>query len=312
MDTKAKNILALSLIKGVGASFIKKNLALIDSYIDNFEMLSSIGGKVTLEDLEYNIKKSNKIINECEVLNIEPISILSESYPAKLKEISDPPPVLFLLGNKKIINNAIAIIGSRKSNELGNSIANKVGQYFSKNWSICNGLVDGIDLNSIKNNNEVFPEVIGVLSGGLDFENTSSKITKSLAKLVLENNGLLISENYPSKKEDQFSGSKASRIQAGLSKGIILVQSSIGGGSKYTLKTFSKLNRTLGIIYFEENSKFINDDLFGANRLIGENGIQGISEMCDIKKTSNIRIKKIINIKSKKNYEEFENLIKIR
>ena len=265
MDTKAKNILALSLIKGVGASFIKKNLALIDSYIDNFEMLSSIGGKVTLEDLEYNIKKSNKIINECEVLNIEPISILSESYPAKLKEISDPPPVLFLLGNKKIINNAIAIIGSRKSNELGNSIANKVGQYFSKNWSICNGLVDGIDLNSIKNNNEVFPEVIGVLSGGLDFENTSSKITKSLAKLVLENNGLLISENYPSKKEDQFSGSKASRMQAGLSKGIILVQSSIGGGSKYTLKTFSKLNRTLGIIYFEENSKFINDDLFGAN-----------------------------------------------
>jgi DNA processing protein len=311
MKNATKHILALSLIKGVGASFIKRNIPLISSYIDNPEMLSSIGGKITFEQFNYNLETAQSIIEECDRQQIEMISILDSNYPKTLIEIKDPPPILYLKGNTKLLNRAVAIIGTRNSSELGNKIAEKVGEYFSQNWSICNGLVDGIDKYSVFSNNKVLPNVIGVLSGGLNYEHTSSKITKQLADLVLENNGLLISENEPNKKEDQFSGSKASRIQAGLSIALILIQSKVSGGSKYTLKTFSELNRPLGIIQFSGNSQYENDELFGANRLLAEKEIIGLLEICGIKKIENIRTTEFVTISNKEDYLLLNEKIKV-
>jgi DNA processing protein len=221
-------------------------------------------------------------------------------------EIKDPPPILYLMGNKNLLNKAIAIIGSRKSTELGNRIANKVGEYFSKNWAICNGLVDGIDKNSITDNQGVFPNVIGVLSGGLNFNKTCSKITADLAERVLSNNGLLVSEFQPNQKEDQFSGSKASRIQAGLSNSLILIQSSINGGSKYTIKAFSPLQRPLAVVDFKGNMEYLTNDSFEGNRLLIEKGKQGIMEMCDLKKIEAIKVFKILKLEKSADYKTLE------
>jgi DNA processing protein len=208
-----------------------------------------------------------------------------------------------------LLSKAIAIIGTRKSTDLGNKIASKLGSYFSENWAICNGLVDGIDKNSILINNEMLPNVIGILSGGLNYEKTSSKITKELASKVLANYGLLISEQEPNKKEDQFSGSKASRIQAGLSKGLILIQSSITGGSKYTVKSFSEVKRPIGVVAFESSPEYQNTDEFSANRLLIEENKKGLLKMCDIKKEDNLKTSQIIKIASITDYTIFEKSI---
>lgn len=303
------NILALSLIKGVGASFIKKNFPLVEQYSKSLDLLSMIGGKVNLKELEYNIPKAELILKDCEINSIKVVSIVDSNYPKLLRLINDPPPILYLKGNTNLLSKAIAIIGTRKSNTLGNNIAFRVGEYFSNNWSICNGLVDGIDKHSILKNNEVFDNVIGVISGGLNFNETSSLVTRELCEKVLKNNGLLISENEPNKKEDRFSGSKASRIQAGLSNALILIQSDVNGGSKYTLKSFAKTERPLGIINFKENKDFQNDEIFSANRLILEKRIAGIAEMCEIKKITEIKIKSIIPITKKSDYLSLENEI---
>ena len=214
--------------------------------------------------------------------------------------------LLYLKGNKSILDKAIAIIGSRKSSDLGNKIANKVGEYFSENWAICNGLVDGIDKYSILKNNSVLPNVIGVLSGGLNFQNTSSKITIDLAHKVLKSNGLLVSENEPNKKEDKFSGSKASRIQAGLSNSLILIQSSKNGGSKYTIKAFSNLHRPLAVIHFKSNMEYLTNDSFNGNRLLIEKGKQGIMDMCDLKKIESIKVFEILQIEGCEDYKNLE------
>lgn len=309
-NNSTRNIIALSLIKGVGSAFIKKNLFDIKRNKNNLLDLSKVGGKVDLSKLEDNLEEGERIINECENRKIGIISITDDNYPKNLFEIKDPPPILYYLGNISLLDKAIAIIGTRKSTELGNRIATRLGLYFSKNWSICNGLVDGIDKNSIIDNNKIHPRVIGILSGGLNYQYTSSKITQELATKVLENDGLLLSENEPSKKEDQFSGSKASRIQAGLSNSLILIQSSIKGGSKYTIKTFSELERPLGIIDFSENKSFREDEIFEANRLILEKGKRGIMEFCDIKKIENIKTFKTIPIRNNNDYKLIEKEIK--
>lgn len=307
MNNKIKHILALSLINGVGDAFVKKRLNEIETYIDDIDLLGNmLGGKVTIDGINENLPLANKIIEDCFENDIKIISIICDQYPPLLKEIKNPPAILYLKGNITNLEKCVAIIGSRKSDDLGNKIASKIGAYFSKKWSICNGLVEGIDKNAILNNEAVFSNVTGVISGGLNYHKTSSKVTKELAEKVLENNGLLISENPPNKLEDQFSGSKASRIQAGLSKGIILIQSSSTGGSKYTIKAFSELNRPLGIINFKGNEIFENEELFSGNRMLINKGFAAIAEMCEIKKVNNIKVKKIIPIMSKDDYILFE------
>jgi DNA processing protein len=308
MNNRIKHILALSLIKGVGNAFIKRKLNEIEAYIADVDLLGNmLGGKVTIDGITENLPIANKIIGECLENDIKIIPITSDQYPSLLKEIKNPPAILYLKGNMANLEKCVAIIGSRKSDNLGNSIATKIGGYFSEKWSICNGLVEGIDKNAILNEDRILSNVTGVLSGGLNYERTSSKITKELAEKVLSNNGLLVSENPPNKREDQFSGSKASRIQAGLSKGIIIVQTSTTGGSKYTLKAFSELNRILGVISFQGNKNFEIAEQFSGNRLLLEKGIKGIAEMCDIKKMNSIKIKKTIELKSKGDYLLFDN-----
>ncbi len=307
MNKEIQYLLSLSLIKGVGAAFIKTRLNEIETYINDIDLLGNmLGGKVTIEGISENLKFANNIIEECQENNIQIIPITSKQYPQLLKEIKNPPPVLYLKGNVDNLHKCVAIIGTRKSDNLGNIIASKIGEYFSENWSICNGLVDGIDKNAIQTNNTVFSNITGVISGGLNYTKTSSKITQELAEKVLNNNGLLISENPPNKKEDQFSGSKASRIQAGLSKGMILVQSSKKGGSKYTINAFSELTRPLGVVNFSGNKNFDEDELFSGNRELLKNGIPAIAEICEIKKPSNIRINKIIPIANREDYILFE------
>lgn len=309
MEEYKKNIIAFSLVKGIGASFMKQNIHIINNYKDNLEMLSSISNKVTISDIEANKIYVDKIIKDCIENEIQILTFIDTEYPKNLLEIKDPPPVIYVKGNYSLISKAIAIIGTRKSTELGNKIATKLGVYFNKNWAICNGLVDGIDKSTVLINNHIVPNVIGILSSGLNFEKTASKVTKELASKVLANNGLLISEHEPDKKEDQFSGSKASRIQAGLSRGLILVQSKIDGGSKYTIKAFSELSRPIGVIDFSTNNEYTNSVEFSSNRLLLSEKKKGLSKMCDIKKEDAIKTSIIIPISGNNDYEIFEKAI---
>jgi DNA processing protein len=300
------NIIAFSLLNGVGPIFFKKNSSEISSKILLSKELHSISKKSDFSDFEKNQISALQIIENCEKLNIKIITIFDKDYPNSLLQIKDPPPILYLMGNHSLLNRAIAIIGTRKSTELGNKIASRVGSFFSENWSICNGLVDGIDRNSIVTKDTILPNVTGVLSGGLNYESTCQKVTRDLAQQVLENNGLLITEYEPNKKEDQFSGSKTSRIQAGLANALILIQSAKTGGSKYTLKAFSCLERPLAVVDFSNNSEFRESETFSANRLIIDKGRAGVMEICEIKKLDAILITKILRIGKSEDYKLIE------
>lgn len=301
-----KVLLALGKISGIGDAFIKKNLSVFNLKTTDkvIEQLSKITDKVSFETISEHLNWAENIVRQCNELNIKILPIYSLDYPKKLKELNNPPSVLYLLGNTSLLNKPIiSIIGTRKSTILGNRIANKVGAYFSQEYSICNGLVDGIDRNSIEHEDSVYPNIVGILSGGLNFNTTSSKITVELAKKVLKQNGLLISEAEPNQKEDLYSGSKSSRIQAGISSILILIQSSIDGGSKYTIKSFSKLNRTIGYISFIGNNEYDSSTSFSANRMFDELGLNGIAKMCELKKNNSLNIKKLLPIHSTTDYK---------
>ena len=183
-----------------------------------------------------------------------------------------------------------------------------MGAFFSNYFSICNGLVEGIDEHSIYQNGVVLSSVVGVVSGGLCYNETCSTHHIKIINDVLKAGGLVVSEYFPYQKEDKFSGSKASRIQAGLSHGLILVQSKLNGGSKYTINTFSKLPRVLGVIHYP-SSKEYESESFEANRTIVNDGISGVAKIVGSKTKNGISLSSIVSISTKEDYKIFKSEI---
>ncbi len=298
-----RNILILSMVRNIGPAFIKKNRSRLlhenscNSVVQEFQPDEE-------EFIDLYRKRADDIMADCKDNNIKMISILDDAYPSQLLEIGDPPSILFLKGDESLLNHVIAIIGTRQSSELGNKIAERVGLYFSMSFSICNGLVEGIDEHAIYHNGKITKHVVGIISGGLVYRETCSSNHVRVADDVLNAGGLLISEFYPRQKEDKFSGSKASRIQAGLSHGLILVQSKIDGGSKYTLSKFAKLGRPIGVIHYPASEEY-HSDSFGANRIIIEQGKEGLAKMVNIKKASALNVGPIVALSSKDDYDDF-------
>lgn len=300
-----RNLLALSMIKGIGPAFIKRNLSRIISDNDCYSIIKEYKPEHE-EEISLCLEQADIILEDCIENNIELISIMDQDYPSSLKEINDPPFILFVKGNINLLKRCLAIIGTRHSSDLGNRIAEKLGAFFSKHYAICNGLVEGIDEHSIYVNGEIIPNVVGIISGGLCYEDTCSKKHVKVINDVLTAGGLIISEFPPRVKEDKYSGAKASRIQAGLSQGLILVQSSIDGGSKYTISTFAKLGRSIGVIHFPSSEEYDNDS-FEANKLIVEKKEEGIAKLIGIKNNSKVKVKSITVLQSKTDYTSFIN-----
>lgn len=301
-------MLAFSLTK------LRAKGTLVKKKINQFKACNSLKdivacGEFKYEDIVSCLGQAKQILKLCDELSIDCIDILSDRYPRNLFDMSNPPIILFALGNIKLLSmKTIAVIGTRHSTNLGNKIASKLGEYFSKNNAICNGLVEGIDINSVQKEGVTFQNVIGVASSGLNYRLTATKKHALYLDTVLKAGGLLVSTFYPNQKEDQFSGSKASEIQAGLSDALILVQSKIGGGSKYTMKMFSKFERPIGIISYPQSQEYHSPD-FDANRLIINNAQEGIGKFCDIKNIKNIKTSRILEIKGRTDYISFEKAI---
>lgn len=311
-------ILALSLLKGIGATFVKKSLITIErSYpywyganIDDSitKLLALLGKKYSALEIKEAVSKAEAILLECEDYKIGFISLVDAKYPRKLFDLKDPPPVLFVVGNQSLLDkNAITIIGTRKPNEHGKIIAERIGKYFSsKGWAICNGLADGIDTFSIlEQENFCFAKVIGVVGSGLAKPSFRSLPKQSVVNIekILENDGIVISEMPPLKKQDTFSVVKSCRIQAGIGKGLILVQSSVNGGSRFTVKAAVESNRPLGVIYPVKAD--IHRDDYGANKKIIEKGISGLNEFLELKNSKKTN-PNILVLSSKESYPEFE------
>ena len=98
------------------------------------------------------------------------ITIQDKEYPQKLRNIYDPPVVLYVKGNIDILNGkSLAIIGSRECSEYGKKVAKQLAYNLSKqNINIISGLAKGIDTYAHKGAVENKKNTIAVMGNGLD------------------------------------------------------------------------------------------------------------------------------------------------
>jgi len=177
-----------------------------------------------------------KIFKICEEKNINIFYHSYENYPKNLMNIKESPYVIFVKGTLPIdkeLEKAFAIVGTRKASREGINFAKDIGTYLAKN-NIYNisGLALGIDTVG---HETCLHRTGAILGQGLDLE-IYPRENINLAKMILENNGFLLSELIPKQELSMFSLIKRDRLQSALTSGIIIAESGIKGGTVNTFK----------------------------------------------------------------------------
>ena len=226
--------------------------------------------------LEYRANL-DKYIDYMQKNEIQTITINDEFYPKRLKQIYDPPVVLFLKGNKKILNDiSIAIVGCRMCTSYGSNIAKEMAYNLSmNNINIISGLARGIDTCSHIGALRGKAQTIGIMGCGLD--RVYPEENKELFEEIIKKGGAVISEYVIGTKPIAKNFPRRNRIISGMSDGVLVVEAKEKSGTLITVDFALDQGKNLYVIPGNINSP----NSYGTNELIKQ-GAKVVTSFEDI------------------------------
>ena len=197
--------------------------------------------------------------------NITPVTFCSSNYPEKLKNIDNPPLVLYARGDVSLLSKkSIAIVGTRKPTDYGRLVCEKFTKTLSGAGLVTvSGLAYGIDTVVARASLDAGGKTIAVLAGGLDSIYPAQNA--GLAEKI-ENNGLLLSEQRPKLKPMGYMFVNRNRIVSGLSLGTLIVEAGKRSGTITTAHFAIEQGRELFVV----PGNITSAESEGTNNLIDE------------------------------------------
>lgn len=187
----------------------------------------------------------------------------SSGYPARLREIIDPPTFLYCQGDMSLLQSpAIAIVGSRAASQYSLKTACYLARSLSsKGLCVVSGMASGIDRFAHKGALEEVGRSIGVLGTGLNISYPSSNmdIYGEMGKY-----GLLLSEFAPNLQPAGINFPIRNRLISGLSLGVLVVEAAQKSGSLITAKYALEQNREV----FAVPGQAMNSRSMGCQNLV--------------------------------------------
>ncbi|KAF1149580.1 DNA-processing protein DprA [Streptococcus agalactiae] len=160
------------------------------------------------------------------------LSILDSSYPLELKEIYNPPVLLFYQGNIELLSKPkLAVVGARQASQIGCQSVKKIIKETNNQFVIVSGLARGIDtaahVSALKNGGSS----IAVIGSGLDvyYPTENKKLQEYMSY-----NHLVLSEYFTGEQPLKFHFPERNRIIAGLCQGIVVAEAKMRSGSLIT------------------------------------------------------------------------------
>ena len=223
-----------------------------------------------LEQINENINWINESLRRTIICYDDP------RYPTQLKEISNPPLLLYLQGDIGLLKTPqIALVGSRNCTPYGKDKAYQLANELAQSgFTITSGLALGIDGFSHQGALDNNGKTIAVLGTGLN--NIYPKRHFKLAQQIIEK-GLLISEFWPNSPAMPSNFPRRNRIISGLSLGVLVVEASKRSGSLITARYAGEQNREL----FALPGSIDNSQACGCHQLI-QQGAKLVTSVADI------------------------------
>ena len=182
---------------------------------------------------------------------IELITKESKFYPEQLRRIKNPPEVLYVEGNKEILNSkSISIIGSRACSDEGRKIARIFARDLAyQNMTIVSGMAIGIDTAAHIGTLDASGHTIAVL--GCGFKNIFPPQNTQLFHRIIKNGGAVISEYSPNTSAKSQFFLERNRIVSGLSIGILVIEAAYRSGTSVTAAIAKEQNKKVFCIPHE-------------------------------------------------------------
>ena len=194
------------------------------------------------------------------------LPITAPEYPELLREIADPPPVLFCRGNLSALNvPQLAVVGSRNPSATGLRNAYSFSAFLAQNGLIINsGLALGVDAAAHQGCVDHNCSTVAVFGRGMDAVYPSRN--RKLADQILENHGVWVTEFFPDVPPLAANFPKRNRIISGMSAGVLVVEAAVKSGSLITARMALEQNRDVFAIPGPFNSPLSK----GCHKLIRE------------------------------------------
>jgi len=241
MDSFKKDLVLLNMVQDIGYIRLK---ALLDEFkepgrilrasLDKLRSVKGIGPAIAQAvknaGSDHDIDKEIILINKA---GAEVLTVFDEGYPENLKNIYDPPVVLYIKGSfKKEDELSVSIVGSRKCTYYGMNMADKIAeQLASAGVTVVSGFARGIDTSAHKGALKAKGRTIAVLGSGLD--NIYPVENKPLVEKIIKN-GALISEFPMSMPPNKNNFPRRNRLISGLSRAVLVVEAANRSGALIT------------------------------------------------------------------------------
>jgi DNA processing protein len=275
--------IGFNLIKGIGAVRMQ---ALIQHFGNLGEAWQA--APVELARAGLSLKLIERIVQARQGVDLEKlwakieaqgIKILTwedEAYPQRLKEIEQPPPVLYLRGEYLPDDLfAVAVVGTRRVTAYGRQITEELSAFLAANSiTVVSGLARGVDAIAHQTSLKAGGRTIGVLGSGVD--KIYPPEHRALAEKMLEH-GAIISDYPPGTPPEASNFPPRNRIVSGLSLAVVVVEAGETSGALITAEFAAEQGREV----FAVPGSILAPQSKGTNKLI-QNGALPLLSVNDL------------------------------
>ncbi|MBR2717112.1 MAG: DNA-processing protein DprA [Oscillospiraceae bacterium] len=181
-----------------------------------------------------DISGTEAVEQSCQKKGIRVLCLRDADYPDRLRNIDDPPIVIYVKGTLPPVDDrlCIGVVGTRKATEYGLETAERIGgELAAVGAVVVTGLAEGIDSAAARGALKNRGDVIAVLGTGVDrvYPSWNTQLQEAVAE-----KGALVSEYPPGTGSTRYSFPRRNRIISGLSLGVAVVQAPVKSGALIT------------------------------------------------------------------------------
>lgn len=174
------------------------------------------------------------------------VTVSDSAYPARLKSLSSPPPLLFYRGDVKALGaqKAAAIVGTRNPSRFGASASRTLAASLAgRGFVVVSGLAKGVDSEAHLGCLDGGGATVAILGNGLGSIYPAEN--RALAERIVEEGGVLLSERPMAARVEPRYLIARNRLQSGMSALVVVVETGIKGGTPHTARFALEQNRPI-------------------------------------------------------------------
>ncbi|MCZ8080300.1 MAG: DNA-protecting protein DprA [Rhodobacteraceae bacterium] len=305
VSSETKALLVLSMLRGVGSAALRKigtvkglgQMSLNDLW---FHLPRKLAENIGPQELRAAADAAEKQIDLSAASGTRILSSADEDYPRLLADTRDDPQLLFVKGHlAQTPELSVAVIGTREPTNHGKVIAQRLTGFFvGEGWSVVSGLAIGCDAIAHEAALDSGGHTVAVMAHGL--QTIAPSRHKRLAERILESGGALVTEYRFGQEPMATNFVKRDRIQAGLARGVVMVQSDVTGGSLHASRAAIDYGRWLAVPFPTDQDIRNNEPKVQGNLLLADGLLR---EKADLLRCGPSDLKNLLILRSRDDYQ---------